>query len=257
MKNLSGKKINYGKERIITILGISTTLAAFVVFAFDISRSFVGDFGGGNIGSGAEKAAFFVIILFLIYGNLIYQFTRIGYIARVKNHKRIKNNDLKEFVSAKKLPSIAVLIPSYKEELKTVKMTVLSAALQNYPEKEVILLIDDPPTFKNREDSDRLHKTVDFIVELNKEFENMARFFRGRLGQFEKRRKIRLQSKNEYLRIEESYGNAISYIQSKGGELPGDDNAEKFFIANIINLLIYNPPAVAINCLIRGFCCLI
>jgi cellulose synthase/poly-beta-1,6-N-acetylglucosamine synthase-like glycosyltransferase len=41
------------------------------------------------------------------------------------------------------MPSLLCLVPSYKEELRTVRQTVL-AALQEYPDRRVVLLIDDP-----------------------------------------------------------------------------------------------------------------
>ena len=38
-----------------------------------------------------------------------------------------------------------MLIPSYQEDERVIRMTVLSAALQEYPDLGVVLLIDDPP----------------------------------------------------------------------------------------------------------------
>ena len=43
-------------------------------------------------------------------------------------------------------PSVTVIIPSYKEDARVIRTTVLSAALQDYPRLRVVLLIDDPPT---------------------------------------------------------------------------------------------------------------
>ncbi|WP_338180151.1 glycosyltransferase family 2 protein [Jatrophihabitans sp.] len=43
------------------------------------------------------------------------------------------------------LPTMTVLVPSYREELATIRKTLLSAALQEYPYLRVVLLLDDPP----------------------------------------------------------------------------------------------------------------
>src|SRR5437868_14984073 len=43
------------------------------------------------------------------------------------------------------LPSITVLVSSYREHVATVRMTLLSALLQEYPAMRVVLLLDDPP----------------------------------------------------------------------------------------------------------------
>ena len=42
-------------------------------------------------------------------------------------------------------PSLAVLVPSYKEEERVVSRALLSASLAEYPNKRVVLLIDDAP----------------------------------------------------------------------------------------------------------------
>jgi cellulose synthase/poly-beta-1,6-N-acetylglucosamine synthase-like glycosyltransferase len=47
-------------------------------------------------------------------------------------------------------PALTVLVPSYKEELSVIRQTLLSAALQEYPHKRIVLLLDDPPSPKSR-----------------------------------------------------------------------------------------------------------
>ena len=42
-------------------------------------------------------------------------------------------------------PSLTAIVPSYQEEPGVIRMTLLSAALQEYPDLRVVLLIDDPP----------------------------------------------------------------------------------------------------------------
>src|SRR5260370_41067846 len=53
--------------------------------------------------------------------------------------------------------SLTFLVPSYKEELRIVRQTLLSAALQEYPNRRVVLLIDDPYRF---DDPDALDAIV-------------------------------------------------------------------------------------------------
>ena len=40
---------------------------------------------------------------------------------------------------------VTALVPSYREEPGVIRMTLLSAALQEYPYLRVVLLLDDPP----------------------------------------------------------------------------------------------------------------
>ena len=42
-------------------------------------------------------------------------------------------------------PPVVVLVPSFREDPRTIRQTLLSAALQDYPNRRVVLLLDDPP----------------------------------------------------------------------------------------------------------------
>ena len=44
------------------------------------------------------------------------------------------------------MPTLTVLVPSYREDARVVRQTLLSAALQEYPDLRIVLLIDDPPS---------------------------------------------------------------------------------------------------------------
>ena len=57
-----------------------------------------------------------------------------------------------EHFFARTAPSVTVLIPSYKEDERIIRTTVLSAALQDYPGLRVVLLIDDPAHPTRRKD---------------------------------------------------------------------------------------------------------
>src|SRR5258705_1846240 len=51
------------------------------------------------------------------------------------------------------VPSVTILVPSYKEDPALVWKTLLSAALQDYPRRSIVLLIDDPPVAATYEDA--------------------------------------------------------------------------------------------------------
>jgi cellulose synthase (UDP-forming) len=56
------------------------------------------------------------------------------------------------------VPSVTMLVPSYKEDPAVVWKTLLSAALQDYPRRSVVLLIDDPPVAASGEDARALRE---------------------------------------------------------------------------------------------------
>lgn len=87
---------------------------------------------------------FLLIIAALIYGGLLYQFTRLGYLRRRLALAPASDEELAVFFEGD-APSLTILVPAYKEDRKVMLQTLLSAALQDYPKRRVMLLIDDPP----------------------------------------------------------------------------------------------------------------
>ena len=47
-------------------------------------------------------------------------------------------------------PTLTTIIPSYQEDERVIRTTLLSAALQEYPDKRIVLLIDDPLRAQDR-----------------------------------------------------------------------------------------------------------
>ena len=92
----------------------------------------------------AEILLFLMMAMLLSYGTLTYVLGRIGYIKRTKNRLAVHESDVDIRPIDEDCAKITVLIPSYREELNVVRKTLLSAALQEYPNLRIVLLIDDP-----------------------------------------------------------------------------------------------------------------
>jgi len=91
------------------------------------------------------------LISALVYGSLIYLLARWGYLKRLAAHRSATDAELVALQS-RAIPSVTILVPSYKEDSRVVRKTLLSAALQDYPARMVVLLIDDPPIPTTPED---------------------------------------------------------------------------------------------------------
>src|SRR5918994_1089040 len=98
----------------------------------------------------AKIGLFTTVVFILIYGNLVYFVTRVGYFVRRMRHRPPAFEDLVKSYWDKAEP-IVVLVPSYKEVPRTIRQTLLSAALQHHPNKRVVLLLDDPLNPQDRE----------------------------------------------------------------------------------------------------------
>lgn len=98
----------------------------------------------------AWEGVFLFVIAVLLYGNVVFLVSRLGYDVRRHRHTPAAFESLVQDHWSGAEP-IAVLVPSYKEDRRTVWQTLLSATLQHYPKKRVVLLLDDPIAPADRE----------------------------------------------------------------------------------------------------------
>ncbi len=105
-----------------------------------------------------EVVGYLVVVTLLTFSALVYLITRQGAFQRFGKHMRVPRAVLDRYFSDHQ-PSITVLVPSYSEETQVVRKTILSAALQEYPDINVVLLLDDDPFKVRPENVARLETT--------------------------------------------------------------------------------------------------
>src|SRR5258706_6707253 len=121
----------------------------------------------------AESVFFLALVMCLLWGNLLYQLARYGYFVRKAAHAEPARADLEQCYDSAKPPVITVLIPSYREELHVLRQTILSAALLDYPQRRIAVLIDNPPNVSGS-DLQELRATREMIEHLNRAFAALA-----------------------------------------------------------------------------------
>ena len=135
----------------------------------------------------AQTVLFGTVMFFMTYGSLLYQICVAGYYKRKLKHRPASRAQL-EAVYGGDAPKLAILIPSYKEERKVIWQTMVSAALSEYPEKDVVLLIDDPQNPKSVEDVRLLSDARSIPQELQHRFAAPLGRFQAELEAFEARK---------------------------------------------------------------------
>jgi cellulose synthase (UDP-forming) len=98
-------------------------------------------------------------MFFLTLSALTYLIARQGALQSFKKHVRTPQRLLDEHFAAQK-SSITVLVPSYSEEVQVIRMTLLSAALQEFSDINVVLLLDDDPFNIKPEEKERMEQTT-------------------------------------------------------------------------------------------------
>jgi cellulose synthase/poly-beta-1,6-N-acetylglucosamine synthase-like glycosyltransferase len=150
-------------ESWLTIGAIALTLVAFGLFLFAFGTAAAANVRG-PLGV-LEALAFLAITLSLVYGGLVYNVARLGYMKRRRRFRHASLGELDEFRGHTNA-QLTILVPSYKEEARIVRQTLLSAALQDYPNRRVVLLIDDPPTPSSTADREALQAARGLAAEL-------------------------------------------------------------------------------------------
>jgi cellulose synthase/poly-beta-1,6-N-acetylglucosamine synthase-like glycosyltransferase/peptidoglycan/xylan/chitin deacetylase (PgdA/CDA1 family) len=150
--------------RVANLSAIAVTLAAWAAAVLHVLSVVELTLEQRHVVS-AAALAYLVLITALVAGSLAYLSTRYGCAQRFSARKPASDAELDEFRTAA-VPSVTILVPSYKEDPAVVQKTLLSAALQDYPRRSVVLLIDDPPVAATYEDArslDQIRQLADAV----------------------------------------------------------------------------------------------
>jgi EAL domain-containing protein (putative c-di-GMP-specific phosphodiesterase class I)/cellulose synthase/poly-beta-1,6-N-acetylglucosamine synthase-like glycosyltransferase len=100
----------------------------------------------------AEAIVYLLIVSALSASTVAYLLSRLGFFYRARAHHRATRAALDDFYD-RATPSLTALVPSYREDARVIRNALLTAALQEYPDLRVVLLIDDPAprTVRERE----------------------------------------------------------------------------------------------------------
>jgi len=134
----------YRRDICATYVMLTLTTAALVLAFRQLGGSLVHELAAHQWSIAVGQLAFMLVVALLLWGNFVYQLTRLGHVHRCATHRPASREDLDRTYDDHAQP-LAILVPSYKEEIGVVRCALLSAALQEYPGRRVALLIDDPP----------------------------------------------------------------------------------------------------------------
>ncbi|WP_207346319.1 glycosyltransferase family 2 protein [Arthrobacter sp. E3] len=156
----SGRKITLGR------LAIVVTISAWLLYLFTtIVRQFA-DNPNAGFRFQMEALSYVLVVTFLTFSALMYLVARQGALYRFRDHKRVPRGELDRHFAAYQ-EGITVLVPSYAEEVAVVRATLWSAALQEFPDLKVVLLLDDPPAPRDPEVAAKLDATRGLAREIS------------------------------------------------------------------------------------------
>ena len=224
-------KNNYKKELFITFVLFLATLCLTLFFYRDLLAVLLSEWKSGA--SDVFSITLYLIVAgFIIYGNLIYHLTRIGLFKRLQKHKTIEDPELNQIFLQNELPKVTFLIPSYKEEVSVIEQTIWSAALQFYPNKRIVLLLDNPPEPSSESEAKLLQSTYELINSINSRFSNMKQIFKSKENLFNQNIKSFNYSK-EVSRFKEACNTLNKWFTKNVVNYEITNHVDEFYVNNV------------------------
>jgi cellulose synthase/poly-beta-1,6-N-acetylglucosamine synthase-like glycosyltransferase len=219
------------REINLTRVGIGVTLVAALLSVAVVASRVWSHRGAETWQQLLAGVVFLLVITYLIYGSLVYQLTRWAYLRRLLLHQRASDENLLELHRGPHVPDVTVLVPAYKEEAPVVRKTLLSAALQGYPKRRIVLLIDDPPKPTNPGDL----ASLSAMRRLPQEIEHLLREPRRRwAAAFTTFRECQMTAgadrTKELRRLSRLYRDIGAWFQSQAAQHPIADHTDELFV---------------------------
>ncbi|WP_250001528.1 EAL domain-containing protein [Actinoplanes sp. M2I2] len=186
-----------------------------------------------------EAIVYLLVVTGLAASAIAYLITRIGYFYRARGHQRAPRIMLDEFIGGK-MPSVTVLVPSYQEDERTNRTTLLSAALQEYPGLRVTLLIDDPRQPRTRAARDMLLAARALPGSIEAELKVPYHRVSNAYAHFDEQVRLRggyLVVLEDMRRLAGAYRFASDWLYDLGARQEIVDHTDTFFVEHILHPL--------------------
>jgi cellulose synthase/poly-beta-1,6-N-acetylglucosamine synthase-like glycosyltransferase len=168
------------------------------------------------------------VVTVLTASALAYLLSRLGFCYRTRSHHRASRAALEHFFDSR-APALTAIVPSYQEEEHVISNTLLSAALQEYPDLRIVLLIDDPPVPKNRQARDQLVAARALPRKISHLLAEPAGRFKAELQNFESRYGRRLPDLEAMFDLAQSYEWAVAWLHRLAKMPKAADHTDAFF----------------------------
>jgi cellulose synthase/poly-beta-1,6-N-acetylglucosamine synthase-like glycosyltransferase len=214
-------------------LAIVATVAFWAIYVVTtVVREFIEAPGGFRFTM--EAIGYLVVVTFLTFSALMYLLARQGALYRFRDHKRVPRAELdRHFLDH--AGGITVLVPSYAEEPVVVRGTLWSAALQEFADLRIVLLVDDHPVPSSEEDRLRLEATLAIPGAIEAALEGpRARFAKHRADFEREADAASTVDAHQVLRLADDYEAAAEWLEEMAENEPMVDHVDEFFIDQVL-----------------------
>ena len=168
----------------------------------------------------------------LTFSAIMYLTARYGALVRFREHRRVERALLDEHF-ARSDDRVTVLIPSYDEEPDVVRYTLWSAALQEFPDIRIVLLIDDRAEGLTGEPLARLERTRSLLGEIAAELEEPRAAAQAALDAFLAEAPA-APGPADAKRAADAYADAATWLDTFAGTEEIDEHMGEFFAEHVL-----------------------
>lgn len=187
-----------------------------------------------------ETTLYLVLVTLLTASAVAYLLARLGYFERIKTHRRVPRSAIDSYFD-KHQPTMTVLVPSYREEERIVRLTLLSAALQEYPHLRVVLLIDDPPNPSDPQNRALLERSRSLATALTETIAGPRRRFEDAVARFEAESSRETVADEAMLeQLAAHYDSAACWFEQEQAELTCTDHIDTFFAIEFLQRMAHD-----------------
>ncbi|WP_427016768.1 glycosyltransferase family 2 protein [Pseudarthrobacter sp. P1] len=221
----SARKIMLGR------LAILVTVGSWIFYIISTILKGLVDNPNSGFRFGFESLSYLIVVTFLTFSALMYLVARQGALHRFKEHRRVPRGELDGHF-ANYAEAVTVLVPSYAEEPHVVRATLWSAALQEFPDLRVVLLLDDPPFPSDQGVLRRLEETRALAGAIAGALETPATRANAALAAFRNRREhdVDADSTAELPDLISEYEAAVEWIEAMAEAEAVEDHVDEFFV---------------------------
>ncbi|MFH5878501.1 glycosyltransferase family 2 protein [Arthrobacter sp. NA-172] len=219
------------RKIILGRIGILVTLIAWVGYVVTTVIKQLVDNPGAGFRFGVETLSYLVVVTFLTFSALMYLTARQGALTRFREHRRVPRGELDRHFSDYS-EGVTVLIPSYAEEPNVVRGTMWSAVLQEFPNLNVVLLLDDPPFPEDPEVLRRLEATRALAGQITETLREPAARVNAAYATF-RRRHLEgntLDAGTEVQQLIAEYEYAAGWLEAMAETESVEDHVDEFFV---------------------------
>jgi cellulose synthase/poly-beta-1,6-N-acetylglucosamine synthase-like glycosyltransferase len=227
----SHRAIFVRREVRLTTAGLAVTLAAALLSVAEILIVLADRVALQRWGPALAQGLFLLIVAYLAYGACVYHLARLGHLKRLLAHVPASDEALAGVYVETEPPLVTVLVPSYMEDARVVRRTLLCAALQEYPRRRVVLLIDDPPSPANEPGAALLRAARSLPLEIEALLDEPRKLCRSALEAFSERRTAGpLDPSRERIRLAELLADIAAWFERQADGYEIVDHADRLFV---------------------------